>query len=101
MTKQEVIEASAALANVIAESAVSAQQMENALHNVFSYQPMQPIAWQAKPQLCCCDDPIMYMSENKRPSIYLDEKPKRLRCKYCDCLSEKDYGTCEYCGAPL
>ena len=28
-------------------------------------------------------------------------RPKRLRCEYCGCLSEKDYGTCEHCGAPL
>ena len=26
---------------------------------------------------------------------------RRLRCEYCGCLSEKDYGTCEHCGAPL
>ena len=100
---QEAIEASTALVNVVAANAVSAQQMEKALRDVFSYQPMQPNTWPAESQLCCCDDPLMYMSEDKRPSIsiYPDEKPKRLRCKYCDCLSEKDYGTCEHCGAPL
>jgi hypothetical protein len=28
-------------------------------------------------------------------------KPRRLKCQYCGCISEKDYGTCEHCGAPL
>lgn len=26
---------------------------------------------------------------------------KRLYCEYCGCIAEKDYGTCEHCGAPL
>lgn len=26
---------------------------------------------------------------------------KRLKCAYCDCINDKDYGTCDYCGAPL
>ena len=25
----------------------------------------------------------------------------RLHCEYCGCVSGKDYGTCEHCGAPL
>ena len=30
-----------------------------------------------------------------------DVKPRRLKCQYCGCISKKDYGTCEHCGAPL
>ena len=30
-----------------------------------------------------------------------EETEKRKRCEYCGCLSEKEYGTCEHCGAPL
>lgn len=26
---------------------------------------------------------------------------KRLRCEYCGCISEKNYGTCSHCGAVL
>lgn len=26
---------------------------------------------------------------------------KRLKCAYCDCINNKDFGTCDYCGAPL
>ena len=26
---------------------------------------------------------------------------KRLHCEYCGCISEKEHGTCEHCGAPL
>ena len=26
---------------------------------------------------------------------------KRLYCEYCGCISEKEHGTCEHCGAPL
>lgn len=28
-------------------------------------------------------------------------RPRRLKCVYCDCISSKDSGTCENCGAPL
>lgn len=33
--------------------------------------------------------------------VPVDAKPRRLKCQYCGCISEKDYGTCEHCGAPL
>ena len=26
---------------------------------------------------------------------------RKLACEYCGCISEKDHGTCEHCGAPL
>ena len=26
---------------------------------------------------------------------------KRLHCEYCGCISDKEHGTCEHCGAPL
>lgn len=29
------------------------------------------------------------------------EAPRKLACEYCGCISEKDHGTCEHCGAPL
>ena len=28
-------------------------------------------------------------------------KPRRIRCEYCGVLSDKNYGTCKQCGAPL
>ena len=28
-------------------------------------------------------------------------EPRRLICRYCDCISTKESGTCEHCGAPL
>ena len=30
-----------------------------------------------------------------------EPRPIRLYCEYCGCVSKKDYGTCEHCGAPL
>lgn len=33
--------------------------------------------------------------------IESEETEKRKRCEYCGCLSDKDFGTCEHCGAPL
>lgn len=30
-----------------------------------------------------------------------EPRPLRLHCEYCGCVSKKDYGTCEHCGAPL
>lgn len=32
------------------------------------------------------------------PNYY---RPRRLKCVYCDCISSKESGTCEHCGAPL
>ena len=32
------------------------------------------------------------------PNYY---RPRRLKCMYCDCISSKESGTCEHCGAPL
>lgn len=32
---------------------------------------------------------------------YATAYKKRLHCEYCGCISEKDHGTCEHCGAPL
>lgn len=26
---------------------------------------------------------------------------RKIKCRYCDCMNEKDYGKCSYCGAPL
>lgn len=26
---------------------------------------------------------------------------RRLHCEYCGCISDKEHGTCEHCGAPL
>lgn len=31
----------------------------------------------------------------------LSTTQRRLKCKYCDCMNDKDYGKCNYCGAPL
>lgn len=28
-------------------------------------------------------------------------RPRRLKCNYCGCISSKESGTCEHCGAPL
>ena len=28
-------------------------------------------------------------------------RPRRLKCVYCGCISGKESGTCEHCGAPL
>ena len=30
-----------------------------------------------------------------------ESRPRRLRCEYCGCISSKEFGTCEHCGAPL
>lgn len=44
---------------------------------------------------------IAKMQSRWTPKVIDDPKPKRIRCQYCGCLSEKDYGTCEHCGASL
>lgn len=30
-----------------------------------------------------------------------EDTEKRKRCEYCGCVSDRDYGTCAHCGAPL
>ena len=32
---------------------------------------------------------------------YRSDVPARVKCVYCDCVNNKDYGTCDFCGAPL
>lgn len=32
---------------------------------------------------------------------YPSSSRRRLVCEYCGCISDKDYGTCEHCGAVL
>lgn len=32
---------------------------------------------------------------------YKPNAPARVKCVYCDCVNNKDYGTCDFCGAPL
>lgn len=32
---------------------------------------------------------------------YKPDAPARVKCVYCDCVNNKDYGTCDFCGAPL
>lgn len=32
---------------------------------------------------------------------YKPDVPARVKCVYCDCVNNKDYGTCDFCGAPL
>ena len=36
-----------------------------------------------------------------RLSVIEPINKKRLYCEYCGCISEKEHGTCEHCGAPL
>lgn len=38
---------------------------------------------------------------NSITTISCEPRPLRLHCEYCGCVSSKDYGTCEHCGAPL
>ena len=44
-------------------------------------------------RLCCIDNASSWVSEAPRY--------KRLYCEYCGCISGKEHGTCEHCGAPL
>lgn len=32
---------------------------------------------------------------------FSEPRPRRLKCEYCGCISSKEFGTCEHCGAPL
>ena len=41
--------------------------------------------------------PILALTYNNQP----DQNFIRKRCEYCGCISEKTFGTCEHCGAPL
>ena len=48
------------------------------------------------------DDRLLVSTGTCYTSIVQDYyRPRRLRCVYCDCISSKESGTCEHCGAPL
>ena len=40
-------------------------------------------------------------STNFVSTISTYQSQKRLKCAYCDCINDKDFGICDYCGAPL
>ena len=46
-----------------------------------------------------CDYQNTGSAVNSAPYEYY--RPRRLKCEYCGCISGKEYGTCEHCGAPL
>lgn len=63
-----------------------------------------------KPEIGLSDEYLVYKGGRGNISIItheveswvpVDVKPRRLKCQYCGCISEKDYGTCKHCGAPL
>jgi len=39
--------------------------------------------------------------EKKIPFPEASGRTGKKRCEYCGCVSDRDYGTCEHCGAPL
>ena len=48
--------------------------------------------------------PISYYADDQEVETVYIKTPKeteKKRCAYCGCIAEKDYGTCEHCGAPL
>lgn len=53
-----------------------------------------------------CDNEITDTSrieiECEKHAPVADRKGRRrLKCEYCGCIANKDYGTCEHCGAVL
>lgn len=56
--------------------------------------------WELKPSL---EDNLCCISSIQDACITAYEMPtrRRLRCEYCGCISDKEHGTCEHCGAPL
>lgn len=67
---------------------------------------IEEINHQAKPEIGLSDKYLVYSNINTikheiETWISVDAKPRRLKCQYCGCISGKDYGTCEHCGAPL
>ena len=71
---------------------------------------IEEINHQAKPKIGLSDEYLVYnggrgnistITREAETWISVDAKPRRLKCQYCGCISEKDYGTCEHCGAPL
>ena len=71
---------------------------------------IEEINHQAKPEIELSDKYLVYNDGMSNISTIAHEietwvpvnaKPRRLKCQYCGCISEKDYSTCEHCGAPL
>ena len=45
--------------------------------------------------------PISELNTSCTITSLCEPRPLRLHCEYCGCVSSKDFGTCEHCGAPL
>ena len=45
--------------------------------------------------------PISQLNTSCTITSLCEPRPLRLHCEYCGCVSGKDFGTCEHCGAPL
>lgn len=47
------------------------------------------------------DSDKLIWSPHEIEAVWVSDRPRRLKCSYCGCISERDYGTCDHCGAPL
>lgn len=57
--------------------------------------------WCGEDVICTANIADNAITDSYISSVWEAAKPKRIRCEYCGCLSDKDYGTCEHCGAAL
>ena len=88
------------MAKIAGAAGISTREMATSLRDLFyNPQPVRPIVDISSDNgLCCCDRLLDSAVTGWKP---YDIKPRRIRCDYCGVVSEKDYGTCEHCGAPL
>lgn len=65
----------------------------------YMLQTAEPIA-----RIGLCDEKYSICSKLNDNAITWEDArvyKKRLYCEYCGCISGKEHGTCEHCGAPL
>jgi hypothetical protein len=88
------------MTKIAGAAGISTREMATSLRDWFINNPqsVRPIVDISDNGLCCCDRLEAGVITAQMP---YDIKPHRIRCDYCGVVSEKDYGTCEHCGAPL
>lgn len=112
-TFQELSDANAESSISCAKFAESCREAAKSMCSNFTKgieNKIEEINHQAKPEIGLSGEYLIYnggkgnistITHEAETWISVDAKPRRLKCQYCGCISEKDYGTCEHCGAPL
>lgn len=86
--KEELIFINSKLSKIMKESSITCEEAYDAFGRLSFYPENNKIVINNKDSLSWIEP-------------YKPDAPARVKCVYCDCVNNKDYGTCDFCGAPL